>query len=360
MKLGKYKKIKTSLPVNLKEKNAEIFRKRKYYKIPKLKSKLINNVFLTHYGIPLKYLLPIRYTLPNAFGFKKPNAGFFLNFYFKALEIYIVSKLGKSLKKFKLNNKNNYLLAYTPWFGYFSWVTESLPRIISVKENHQNLILIMPDFFLKKKFVVESLSMFPNLKKQVIKEGVNMIIPKLTIPELKPYTYVFDPETMNNFRKQVWNFVDNLSLNIETYEKIYVSRNKAKNRNLVNATEVKEVFKSYGYKEIYFEDYTFFEQVFLMKNCRVLAGVHGAGFANASFLPKKSVLFELIKEYSSYKEERPSYWRLCSCINVNYYVQYCEPREYGNYDLWVGVDLIANINELKENLSLIEQSCNFS
>ena len=90
-----------------------------------------------------------------------------------------------------------------------------------------------------------------------------------------------------------------------------------------------------------------------MKNCKVMAGVHGAGFANTCFLPKKAILFELIKEYSSHTEERPSYWRLCSSINIDYYIQYCKPKEYGNYDTWVGVDLIVDLVNLKLNLNLI-------
>ena len=91
-----------------------------------------------------------------------------------------------------------------------------------------------------------------------------------------------------------------------------------------------------------------------MKNCKVLAGVHGAGFANICFMPNESILFELIKEYSSYKEERPSYWRLCSSLNIDYYIQYCKPIKYGDYDLWVGVDLIVDIQKLKTNLNLIK------
>ena len=90
-----------------------------------------------------------------------------------------------------------------------------------------------------------------------------------------------------------------------------------------------------------------------MKHCNILAGVHGAGFANIAFMAENSSLFELIKEYTSYKEERPSYWRLCSALRIDYYIQYCEPKEYGNYDLWVGVDLKVNINELEDNLNNI-------
>jgi hypothetical protein len=359
IKLFKMRKkitIRTSLPKNLGTNTKYIFKRRENYRIPILKTKMIKNVFLTHYGIIMKNLLPIKYTLPNAFGYKMPNAGFFYEFYKKALEIYLVCRFGKSLSSIKLDENKTYLFIYSPWLGYFSWVTESLPRIISVLDRHKKLTLIVPESYLKKKFISESIKMFPELQHEVIPDGIHMRIPKLVIPELKPYTYFFDPITMKNYRKWVWNYIDTIDFQIETYDNIYVSRKKAKNRKLFNEKEVLTIFNKYDYKEICFEDYTFFEQVFLMKNCKVLAGVHGAGFANISFMPKDSILFEMIKEYSSYKEERPSYWRLCSSINVDYYIQYCKPVKYGNYDLWIGVDLICNTLELQTNLNLIEDN----
>ena len=173
------------------------------------------------------------------------------------------------------------------------------------------------------------------------------------MPDLKPFTYTFASKIMNNYRKRVWEHVDNLNLDVETFDNIYVSRKMAKNRMLVNDQEVLDVFSKFNFKEVCFEEYTFFEQVYLMKNCKVLAGVHGAGFANVCFMPENAVLLEMIKEYSSYKEERPSYWRLCSAIDISYYIQYCKPVEYGDYDLWVGVDLIVDIKELESNMKLI-------
>ena len=200
---------------------------------------------------------------------------------------------------------------------------------------------------------MNSLEMFPNLRYEVIPAGIHMEIPKLTLPELKPFTYTFDPKTMKEYRQKVWDYVDTLNINIESVDNIYVSRKMAKNRMLVNNQEVLDVFSKFNFKEVCFEEYTFFEQVYLMKNCKVLAGVHGAGFANICFMPKNAILFEMIKEYSSYKEERPSYWRLCSSIDIDYYIQYCKPQEYGNYDPWVGVDLIVDIKELESNINLI-------
>ena len=55
---------------------------------------------------------------------------------------------------------------------------------------------------------------------------------------------------------------------------------------------------------------------------------HGAGFANIAYMSDRSTLFELIKEYSYYHEERQSYRRLCSVLNIDYFIQYYEPKEH--------------------------------
>jgi hypothetical protein len=352
------KKIKTTLPKNLPTKFLFVFKRREFYRIPELKVKERKNVFLTHGGILIKNFLLVKRSLPNVFGLRKPNAGFIYEFYRKGIEIYIVCKYGKSLTSIKLNKEKKYLFVYSPWFGYFSWITESLPRIYSVQKRHSELTLILPETYSKKKFVINSLEMFPNLVYEIIPEGIHMNIPKVIIPELKPFTYVFDPKTMIDYREKVWKYVDQLDISLKKQSKIYVSRNKAKNRKLVNNLEVVNLFKKFGYVEIEFEDYNFFEQVYLMKNCDVLAGVHGAGFANIAFMSNDTNLFELIKEYSSHNEERPSYWRLSSALKINYYIQYCEPEKYGNYDLWVGVNLKVNLKLLKENLNVISKKMN--
>lgn len=343
------------MPKNCPKKYGFVFKRREFYYLPKLIVKEKKNVFLTHYGIILKNMLPIRYSLPNAFGFRKPNAGFIFQFYRKALEIFLVCRFGKSLESIKLSKEKKYLFVFSPWFGYFSWITESLPRIYSTEKDHEKLTLILPESYSNKSFVMESLKSFPKLSYEIIPEGVHMDITSITIPELKPFTYVFDPKLMIEFRERMWSYVESLNLECESHEKIFVSRTKAKNRKIINNQEVVDKFLEYGYKEILFEDYSFFEQVYLMKHCKILAGVHGAGFANIAFMPENSSLFEMIKKYSSYKEERPSYWRLCSALNIHYYVQYCEPKEYGNYDLWVGVDLKVNTQLLTSNLNKINR-----
>ena len=68
----------------------------------------------------------------------------------------MVSRYGKSLKSIKLNESKNYLFVFSPWFGYFSWITESLPRIYELEDELINYTLIIPESYSKKTFVIDN------------------------------------------------------------------------------------------------------------------------------------------------------------------------------------------------------------
>ena len=61
--MRKNKFIQTILPKNISLENKYIFKRREFYKMPVLKVKTLNNVFLTHGGILLKNILPVKRSL---------------------------------------------------------------------------------------------------------------------------------------------------------------------------------------------------------------------------------------------------------------------------------------------------------
>ena len=79
----------------------------------------------------------------------------------------------------------------------------------------------------------------------------------------------------------------------ERCKKIFIRRRSQKNRLIVNEEEVLQVFLSYQFEIVSFEDLSFEDQISLMSKVCVLAGVHGAGLTNMLFMPLNSVVFEL-------------------------------------------------------------------
>ena len=83
-----------------------------------------------------------------------------------------------------------------------------------------------------------------------------------------------------------------------------------------------------GFEVLNFEDYSFFEQVYLMKHCKILAGVHGQ-VANIAFMPENSSLFELIRYTRLIKRNVQATGDFAALsINITFNIV---TQEYGNY-----------------------------
>jgi hypothetical protein len=84
---------------------------------------------------------------------------------------------------------------------------------------------------------------------------------------------------------------------------IFIKRNLNHNfgyeRGVKNEQElINELRKEYkeNFIDIYLENYSFEEQVKLMRGCRLLVGCHGAGFANMWWMNAETSIFELFPE----------------------------------------------------------------
>lgn len=103
--------------------------------------------------------------------------------------------------------------------------------------------------------------------------------------------------------------------------KIYIAR---KTRPILNASEIETIFKKNGYHVFYLEDLTIFEQAKLFNTVSVVAGLHGAGFANLIFASDKLKVVEL-QNYAVI----PTYYFISKQLNLEYY--YVLPDEF-QYD----------------------------
>lgn len=100
-------------------------------------------------------------------------------------------------------------------------------------------------------------------------------------------------------------------------EKIFLRRN-SKYRNVVNASEIEQLFLSHGYVIVDPERLTFSQQVALFNNAKTIIGPSGAALANIIFAPKNSKVFILI---SKHPDTIYWYWQNIACVTgktVNY------------------------------------------
>lgn len=97
--------------------------------------------------------------------------------------------------------------------------------------------------------------------------------------------------------------------------RLYISRNKASSRRLLNEDEILENLQKKGFEKIFLEDYSLTEQIKLFATANSVIAPHGAGLTNLIFCPKNSKVLEIYSpNYVSV-----SYWNICNQVGLDYY-----------------------------------------
>ena len=343
-------------PLNYKKEWENLFKEdRKHLKV-NLKCKTINNVFVNHYGLILKNGFLNFNCAPNLkFSFYDTNV--YYRHWRKAFEQLLVCKYGKSLKSKKLDDSKLYLIIHSPWFSYYFWITECLPRLLRTLDKYSTneFILIYPESWKKISFVNETLAHIPNLQIEEVDTDTHLFISNLIITDVKPWTPMFIPSEVTRTRDFLFR-ISELSndKSIEEDARVYISRAAAKRRKFSNEEEVEELFKKYNYKIIQMENLSFFQQIQLMKKTKLLAGLTGAGLINILFMKKKGAFLDLSNErYKNKTQYKFHYFKLCNILNISYSICFFKSEITENIDHWSNENLIADIEQIE--IEIIKQ-----
>lgn len=226
-----------------------------------------------------------------------------------------------------------YAVCHSDWSsGFFHWITEVLPRMISVRSAFPEAVLVRPTYQSIAEVVSETIEMlgFPS---QVL---APMDRP-LQIPDV---CFRSVPWPMGGYHPQDLEGVRNLVLKNSknpgrTDRRLYISRKRAAYRHIANDDEVVAVVTKRGFEVIYAEDLPFIEQVRIFSESEAVVSIHGAGLTNMLWMPKKSAVIEFLKERersdsSKARESKflnPSYPRMAALLDHRYAALICKPVE---------------------------------
>ena len=313
-------------------------------------TKKLKNVFVNHYGLVIKNNLLVSGCAPNIkFGY---DSNFYYKHWRKAIEQKIVSKYGKSIESKVLDESKNYLLIHSPWFSYYFWITECLPRLLSVKSELDNYTLIYPEGFDNYPFVKETLGLFKNLKIERIKKDLHMFVPKLTLPEVKPWTILFIPEQIKLVRDFLIPYANSLSKTKYLPERICITR-EGTHRSFEDYKLVKDILNKYNFVTIKMEEYSFFEQIQLMQNAKCVMGISGAGHTNIHFMSEGASFMD-ITAYKNIKTKKYKlhFYKLACIVGVNYLLQYAENVKKVGVPYY-NQNIRFDYNEFENNIKLM-------
>lgn len=119
---------------------------------------------------------------------------------------------------------------------------------------------------------------------------------------------------------------------------IYISRQKAPKRRLLNEDEMIACVKGYGFEVFNLEDLSLSEQIELFYDAKCVIGLHGAGFANLVFSSGLQVI-----ELFPYQWVKPSYYFLTKAVGGHYHYVVGEGDE-------INVDVALPVNLVRERI----------
>jgi hypothetical protein len=315
----------------------DFFQKRKEYIFSKGIDKNFKNCFISNSGVLLRNCLIPLNSAENLIG--NEDQTFYFKHWRKAIEQFFVCKYGKSLKSIRISDSNLYFSIHTPWFGYFSWFTTCIPRLLEVMHKHPNAILLYPQEWDDISYVSESLGLFSNLLIKKIPKDHHVFVSNYILEPCRGWTSHFDKSDLLKVKSFFLSKIPLGSGNSKL--RVYISRGKSKRRKIINELELENLLVSLDFKIVYMEDLTFIEQVKLMNETAILLSSHGAGLTNINFLNNNSKVIELTPLIDDMSKFRFPFWRMSNLLNLRYYCLFCtmSQKMSDQYDSDILVDL---------------------
>ncbi len=360
------KNIQTKYPLNLNENDKQIFDQIINYKITVPNTQKLTNAFVTNNGLVLKNGLLKKKCALNLIS--KNDHTFYLSYWRKTLEQFLVCKLGKSLPSIKLNNDKTYLIIHSNWLNYSFWITEYLNRLVRIEKEYgfKNIILLYPEEWDNIPYIVDSLKAF-EISTFKIPSGNHLFVKNLILPEVREITSYFYPEHIKQTRDKLIEEANKRSKISEFHKKIYLTRGKNVKRAIANEDELQKYFRNNEYEIISFELLSIWDQIKYINSVDILFTIHGAGFANVMFMKEGSYALEFLERDFAYYANPFPHLKLASAVGVYYAYQLCSSDKTKNISFQqlkktnvkdriehVDRNISVNLDELNKNRILLE------
>jgi len=253
-----------------------------------------------------------------------------------------ISKIN-SIRKRKITEA--FIVTDTWSEGYFHWMTDALPRLLTIKELLRQSTLLLPAHYRSKEYVRSSLSAF-NIGRIEYFTG-SIRCDRMRMATHTAPTGMYNEQIINGLRQLLTShFVEPEARKKD--RKIYISRALAGKRKIKNEEECIELLRSYEFEIIHFENHTLAEQAQIAFEARYLISNHGAGLTNILFMSPDSSVLELRE---SEDDHNNCYFALASALDITYYYQLCNSDQpYEDAHL---ANISVCLSELKNSIELI-------
>ncbi|HUF03550.1 MAG TPA: glycosyltransferase 61 family protein [Aridibacter sp.] len=210
-----------------------------------------------------------------------------------------------------LDPRNRYLLA-TDYYssGHFHWLTEVLPRLFVAREFLRDAVVLLPDTTYIRQVGIPSIERIGLKCRDIalLQEGYLYEIPELLLVTKLSRTGQYHDGVLRSIRSALGSNQE------EGTKRIYVSRERAAFRKVLNESELVPVLRSAGFEVFRPEELSFDDQFELFSGSKTIMGIHGAGLTNCLFMPPSGQVVEF-----RLNETNVGYWFLADALGHDYY-----------------------------------------
>jgi tetratricopeptide (TPR) repeat protein len=240
-----------------------------------------------------------------------------------------------------------------PYNNYYHWMFQIIPQIhlwrCSIVNNNSINKIVFP-FRLDSSFQKETLEILGVSECQIIE-----LADRASLQTHNSLS--FASSLKGHPRKWVGELLrrEFLSNNFDTSinsKRIYICRNKASYRQIVNQNECDNFLQAIGFKSVCLESLSVREQATLFSQADVVLSPHGAGLSNIVFCKPNTKVIEIFP-----KSVTPTMYRkISSYCNLKYYYLLCKDIDNcyskNNPHLSHLKDIIINLNHLSKLINL--------
>ena len=241
---------------------------------------------------------------------------------------------------------------------YYHWMFDIIPRLKLLQKSGIELKEI--DWFvvnsLSKPYQQETLKLLGIPTEKIIESDRHSHIQatELIVPSFPGYLDWVEPGTIDFLRQTFLPHVGLTKTNSE--QKIYVSRAKAKNRQLINELEVRQLLEDRGFQTVFLEEMSVLEQVTVFAKAQIVVTPHGSGLTNLVFCAPDTKIVELFAP----NYVRTDYWMISQHLQLQHYYVIgqsfdCPSLRNLMYQNALTEDILVSINSLKLVLQHLQQ-----
>lgn len=320
--------VNRELPVNFTEMNDLKYRFIKTNeKIAPVKYCQISSAFLSPFGIIYKGLRVIPDSVYSMY-----NPASFYKSYFK-----------KRILNRVVHVHENCTIAHNSYFrNYYHWLLEAMPRLFLLKDEASNLTLILNSN--SPSFIKQYVSFFAFKKIKYIQDNQLVKVDQVTFTSFTSRGLCMHEPIIKDMVR--WLFkINNIVINENPKRKIFITRQNAKYRRLINEPDVIAYLESVGFEILTLEDYSVIQQIQIFNDAEYVIGTQGAGMANMIYSIHAKLLITIIHE----EHQDEAYLNQTSINQTGCYFLQC--KGLGTFDYKNNDDICVDLEKLKSIVS---------